>query len=117
MKERRVATVAFWRSKVATFRLYESRWNRSSSFSSSSSWARLVLAGLTSCGVGIVGSVRVGSSFFATAGSMNFQTSPPTAFVLTISSHSSQSLGLDRMTVDFCDEVIVGVDVYAVYAV
>ena len=48
---------------------------------------------------------------------MNLQTSPPTALVLIISSHSSQSLGFDRMTVDFWVEVIVGVDaVYAVYA-
>ena len=61
--------------------------------------------------VGIVGSVRVGSSSFAVAGSTNSQTSPPAAFVLIISSHSSQSLGLERMTVDFWVEVIVGVDV------
>src|SRR5437763_10737921 len=62
--------------------------------------------------VGIVGSVRVGSPFLTTAGSMNLQTSPPTAFVLIISSHSSQSLGFDRMTVDFWGEVIAGVDVH-----
>ena len=60
---------------------------------------------------------EVDSSSLAVAGSMNLQTSPPTAFVLIISSHSPQSPGLDRMTVDFWVEVIAGGDAVCVVCV